>query len=68
MGMDVLIFWIIFVVLIGVWANSLGRNPWVWGLLAALITPLITAIILLFAGKTIEKKAEEAKKIRELSE
>lgn len=64
----VVIVWLTFVILIGVWANSWGRNPWIWGAVAALISPLITGIALLIAGKSIEKKAHEAKQLRELSE
>lgn len=66
--MDILIIWIIFCGLIAVWAKNWGRNPWVWIGVSILISPLITAIVLLIAGKSIEKKAEEAKLLKELSE
>jgi putative effector of murein hydrolase len=57
--MDIIFFLILFSVVIGWWANYLGRNIIGWFLCSLLISPLITAIILLIIGKTIEKKAEE---------
>ena len=65
--MDILIFWLIFCTLIGVWANNWGRSGWTWGLIAAIVSPLLTGVALLIAGKSVEKKAEELKKINELS-
>jgi len=38
----------------------------VWTLVAVIISPLITALILLFVPKTIEKQAEEAKLMQKL--
>lgn len=60
------IFWAIFVYLIYKWAESKGREPVLWAIAAALISPLIVGIILLFVPKTIEKQAQEAKKLKEL--
>lgn len=54
--MDVLIISIIFSALIGGWANSWGRSGLGWCGLALLISPLITAIILIFCGRYIETK------------
>jgi len=67
MDVTILFFWVTFVILIGVWANAWGRNPYIWAAVAALFSPLLAAIIILIAGKSVEKKAEEAKQIRELS-
>lgn len=50
----VLVFAFGFCVLIGIWANSWGRNGWGWGILAAFITPLITAIALLIMGRATD--------------
>lgn len=57
--MDILIFLIIFSALIGYWANNWGRNGWLWFVVAVLISPLITAIILLVMGR--DGTAKEAK-------
>ena len=59
-------FWALFVYLIYKWAESKGRNAVGWAIGAALISPLIVGIILLFVPKTIEKQAEEAKKLKAL--
>lgn len=61
-------FWALFVYLIYQWADSKGRNPVGWAIAAALISPLIVGIVLLFVPKTIEKQAEEAKKMKKLME
>jgi len=50
------------------WAESKGRNAATWAIVAVLISPLITAIILLFVPKTLEKQAEEAKILKSLME
>jgi Na+/pantothenate symporter len=64
--MEILIFLVIFSVLIAVWASSWGRNGFGWFLLAAFISPLIAGVILLIAGKTVEKKAAEYNAIRSM--
>lgn len=61
-----LIIWAAFVYGIYKWAESKGRNAAIWAVAAALISPLIVGIILLFVPKTLEKQAEEAKKLKEL--
>lgn len=61
-----LIIWAGLVYGIYVWAESKGRNAVIWAAIAALISPLIVAIILLFVPKTLEKQAEEAKKLKQL--
>jgi hypothetical protein len=48
------------------WAESKGRNAVIWAIAAALVSPLIVGIILLFVPKTLEKQAEEAKRLKEL--
>jgi formate hydrogenlyase subunit 4 len=62
----VLIFFVAFCFGIYKWAESKGRNAIVWTLVAVIISPLITALILLFVPKTIEKQAEEAKLMQKL--
>lgn len=55
----VLFFAFAFSIGVGYWANNWGRNGWGWGVAALFFSPLITAIVLMFAGKTLDKKAEE---------
>ena len=57
--MDIIIFLIIFSALIGYWANNWGRNGWLWFFIALLISPLITAIILLVMGRDGTAKAKK---------
>jgi len=57
--MDIIIFLVIFSALIGYWANNWGRNGWLWFVIAVLVSPLITAVILLFMGR--DGTAKEAK-------
>ncbi len=64
--MEIIFFLIIFSIGIGAWANAWGRNGWTWGIIAALLSPLLVGIALIIAGKSVEKKAEEAKRIKEL--
>ena len=40
-------------------AINLGRNGWLWFVVAVLISPLITAVILLFMGRDGEAKAKQ---------
>jgi len=63
-----IIFWAAFVYGIYKWAESKGRNATAWAIFAALISPLIVGIVLLFVPKTIEKQAEEAKQLKQLME
>lgn len=64
--MEVFIVLAIFSALVGVWANAWGRNGWSWGIIALLLSPLLTAIALMISGKSVEKKVEEAKLMNEL--
>ena len=57
--MDIIIFLVIFSALIGYWANNWGRNGWLWFVIAVLVSPLITAVILLFMGRDGEAKAKQ---------
>ena len=57
--MDIIIFLIIFSALIGYWASNWGRNGWLWFFVAVLISPLITAIILLVMGRDGDAKANK---------
>lgn len=61
-----LIFFAVFVYGIYKWAETKGRNAAGWAIAAAIISPLIVGIILLFVPKTLEKQAEEAKRLKEL--
>lgn len=61
--MDILIFLLIFSALIGYWASNWGRNGWMWFFIALVISPLISAIILLIIGRDKETAIEvEAQK------
>jgi hypothetical protein len=48
------------------WAESKGRMGLAWGAVAALLSPLLVGIVLLFVPKTLEKQAEEAKRLKSL--
>jgi uncharacterized membrane protein YcjF (UPF0283 family) len=63
---EIILLLIIFSVAVGYWADAWGRNGWAWGIVAVLISPLLTAIALLIVGKTIEKKAQEIKLMNEI--
>jgi len=52
--MEFLFFWIIFTVLIGIWASNLGRNVFLCILGSLLLSPMLVAIYLLIAGKSDE--------------
>lgn len=60
MEADILIVFLVASGLVGVWAHNWGRNGWGWALLAFLISPLISGIILLFVGRDKEQKIEKA--------
>lgn len=64
--MEILILLVLFSAAIGYWANNLGRNGWAWGLVALLLSPLLVGIVLLFVGKTIEKRADETVQLNNL--
>ena len=57
--MDIIILALIFSALVGYWANNWGRNGWLWFFVALLISPLISAIILLIIGRDGTAKAEK---------
>jgi len=62
--MEILIFLIFWSALIAYWANSWGRNGWIWFVVSLVISPVITAIVLLIMGKdkdtAIEAAAQQA--------
>ena len=60
------VIWSLFVYGIYKWAESKGRNSALWAVASVIISPLVVAIILLFVPKTLEKQAEEAKRLKEL--
>ena len=51
MGFEVVFFWLFFCVLVGMYANKLHRNPFGYGLLAAIISPLLAFLLLLVLGE-----------------
>ena len=57
--MDIILIAVVFSALVGYWANNWGRNGWLWFFIALLISPLITAIVLLFMGRDGTAKAEK---------
>lgn len=62
--MEILIFLIFWSALIGYWASNWGRSGWIWFFVSIIISPIITAIILLIMGKdndtAIESAAQQA--------
>lgn len=57
--MDIILIAVLFSALVGYWANNWGRNGWLWFFIALLVSPLITAVILLFMGRDGEAKAKQ---------
>lgn len=55
----VIVLWIVFALLVGLLANNYGRDGKLYFLIALLLSPLISLIIVLIIGKTEEKKAKE---------
>jgi hypothetical protein len=64
--MEILALIVVFAALIGVWVNAWGRNGLLWFVIAVFISPLLSGIVLLIAGKSIERKAEDQRTLREL--
>ena len=58
--MELVFFWLIFAILVGVFAGKKGRSGIGYFFLAVILSPLIGLIILLIAGENREK-AEEKK-------
>jgi len=56
--MDIILIAVVFSALVGYWANNWGRNGWLWFVVALLISPLISAIILMFMGRDKEAGIE----------
>lgn len=48
--------YLIFVALIVLVAKSLDRNPWIWGGLAVLTTPITAAVVLAVVHNFIDTK------------
>lgn len=55
-------------VAVGFWASSWGRSGFGWFLGSLLVSVIITVPLLLICGKTLEKKAEEMKLIKQMAE
>lgn len=65
--MEIFIFWLVFAILVGVWAGNWGRSGFGYFLLAALLSPLLGALILLVAGKkqaVVETRAVESGELK----
>lgn len=45
--MEIVFFWIVFAVIVGVGANTRGRDPVGWVLLAIVISPVLAGLLLL---------------------
>lgn len=56
--MDIILIAVVFSALVGYWANNWGRNGWLWFVVTLLISPLISAIILMFMGRDKEAGIE----------
>lgn len=54
MGAVVVVFWLVFCVFVGVMASKRGRSGWGWGVIAAVISPILAAVALLLAGEKKE--------------
>lgn len=52
----ILFFWMVFAVLIGVWADSRGQNGWVFGLLALIVSPVLMALVVLITRNIKEEE------------
>jgi hypothetical protein len=63
--MEILLIAVILSGAVSFWANSWGRNWFVWLFLALMISPLLASVALMIAGKTIEQRAKEEREIRE---
>lgn len=74
--MEVVLFWIGFSVVIGILANQRGRGAVGWGILAALISPILSGIILFIIPdlkkindeKRQKEKLEQAEKDKQMLE
>lgn len=49
--MEIFIFWFIFAIIVAVWAGNWGRSGFGYFLLSVILSPLLSAIILLVSGK-----------------
>jgi len=54
-----LVFVTIFALLVANRASKLNRNPWVWGIIAWLVSPLLVWIALEISGKKAMKPVED---------
>ena len=53
------IAYIIFAVLVGIWAGRRGRNGIIWTLAALLVSPVLAAIVLAEPGKIRQENKRE---------
>ena len=49
--MEIFIFWFIFAIIVGVWAGNWGRSGFGYFILSVILSPILSAFILLISGK-----------------
>ena len=49
--MEIFIFWFIFAIIVAVWAGNWGRSGFGYFILSVILSPLLSAFILLISGK-----------------
>jgi hypothetical protein len=59
----IFIFWLAFAIIVGVAANTRGRNGGGWFILAVLISPLLAGLLLLALPKSIGSSAAHREEI-----
>ncbi|AEC22240.1 hypothetical protein PT7_P004 (plasmid) [Pusillimonas sp. T7-7] len=60
--MDIILFWFLFAIAVGIWANNRGRNGFAWFLLAAIISPILAAVFLAASSNLKEAEARSAER------
>ena len=61
--MTVVIFWLVFSVGVGFIAKKKGKNPFVWTIIAGVISPVVALIVLLVTSSNSEESNSEKEKI-----
>ena len=63
--MELLVGYIVFVVVAGIFANQRGRNPILWGLIATVISPIGAGIILALLPDIAKLEEQSARELAE---
>ena len=63
--MELLVGYIVFVVVSGIFANQRGRNPILWGLIATVISPIGAGIILALLPDIAKLEEQSARELAE---